>query len=148
MQVYKTSHRKQIQNLFWYVVGGVFLYFVIHAFTSNLLFCIGVPLVIAGYPIYSALFSDNISFEITDNNHLIVKCRGKVTNDFKIDEIQVTFKFITGSDEEFWLYVTDLNDAKKHSFDCELLGEACFRRLITDLGAYNPDRPVKVRQTN
>lgn len=144
MKVYKTSTWSQMSNMLWYVVGMVFLYFVVRAFTDNALYYIGIPLVVAVYPIYCTLFSDNISFEITDDNHLVVKRRGKTVNDFRCDEIDVGFKFVTGSDEDMQLYVTDLNNAEKHVFDCELLGENRFRELLKDLGAYNPDKPIKI----
>lgn len=148
MKVYKSSVWTQAKNLFWYVIGAIFLCFLVQRFTDNALIYFGIPLLVVAYPVYSTLFSDNIRLELTDDKHLIIRRRGKVEHDFRTDEIEVSFKFVTGSNDEFSLYVTDQNTAKKYTYDCELLGEKQFRALLTDLGAYRPDEPVKVAQVD
>lgn len=144
MQVYKTSLLKKVTNIFWYAIGVVFLCYIIHLFTDNVLYIVGVPLVIAGYPVYSTLFSDDIRFEITDDNSLVIKRRGKVRHVFRCDEIEVNFKFVTGTNDDYRLFITDLNDSKEYSFDCELLSKGTFKELLMALEAYNPDKPIKI----
>ena len=147
MKVYKRGIVSFIWSMIIAVFGSAALFFVVSMFTRNSYILFSIPGVVLLMSVYMAVFSENIRFEIQEEEFKYIK-RGKVRNTFDLRNCYSGYKVRTsdGSADNIQLYLVEknTNQAEEISIDCTALGVNKFYKMYEDIKKFTEEKPEKL----
>jgi hypothetical protein len=124
------------------------LYLVVSAFIQNAVILYGVPLLVFVILIYSALFGENIRFEV-DGGELRYYKRGKLKNSFQLAGCRVGYrrKSETGllASHDISLQIIQTENGEETFIDCSPIGPRQFERMYALMKSKTPEEPEVLR---
>ena len=152
MSTYKRNPRKLIKSLLMAflspVAVGVVMLILLLFFDTLWFFVLAVALVCGTFlfMVYSAIWSENIRFEITSNGILCYYCGKKLIQRFDLKDCSMGYhhlKDANGGTENLRLRITD-KDGKNEIIDCEPIGEREFYVMFEEMQSYSKIAPERL----
>ena len=145
MEVYKRSVWTMVKGLILAPLAAVGLYFVVSIFTNSLLLLYGISLAAFVLLLLSALFGDNVRFELDANGILRYYKMGRLKSTHNIPQCSVGYRRKSDSGflatHDIQLQIADPVNGNEVSIDCSGIGPGNFERMFERLQQYSGVQP-------
>lgn len=134
MLVFKRGLFSLIKSILIALVAPVILYFIILIFTDNVGILYGVSGIAFIFLIVSAIFSENIKFEI-EGEQFRYYLRNKIKTDINLKDYSCGYHSRTtdGSADDLTLYLVNLKTNEESNIDCTALGIRKFHKMYAEI---------------
>ena len=139
MRVFRRGIFSLLWSLLLAVVGGPFLGFIISWFTEDMYIILIPAILVSLWLLYSAIFSENIRFEIDEDGMFRYIKRKKIEKELNLKEYYCGYrtKVSDGTTDDLRLNLLKTDDSEdKFDIDCTPLGTSKFHKMFFLIEGY------------
>lgn len=153
MKIFKRTKRDFIRGLIFSLLAGLFIFIVIRFFANNPIFIYGLTIISVICSVRLTIFSQNIRFEI-ENNQMRYFKSGHIVNEYDLTNCKVRYRIKTADagifkkDDDISIYISDIEkDPNKETYiDCSLIGAKQFHEMLETIQEYGKEKVINLSQ--
>ena len=144
MKVYKRGVFSLIKSLLIAIIAPVFLGFLISAFTDNMIFILAIPAAIFLFLLKSAIFSENIKFELSESGEFKYYVRNNLKETYNLADCSIGYSAKSTNGDEDYIYLTIVNSEGENRIECTALELNKFYKMYEEMEAFTIKQEKKV----